>query len=40
MLENGKIIEQGSHRQLMKLEGKYAGLYTMQAKRYLEEEEA
>jgi ATP-binding cassette subfamily B protein len=40
MLENGKIIEQGSHRQLMKLDGKYAGLYTMQAKRYLEEEEA
>jgi ATP-binding cassette subfamily B protein len=40
MLENGKIIEQGSHRQLMKLEGKYAALYTMQAKRYLEEEEA
>jgi ABC-type multidrug transport system fused ATPase/permease subunit len=39
MLENGKIIEQGSHRQLMKLEGKYAALYTMQAKRYLEEEE-
>ena len=40
MLENGKIIEQGSHRQLMKLDGKYAGLYIMQAKRYLEEEEA
>jgi ABC-type multidrug transport system fused ATPase/permease subunit len=40
MLENGKIIEQGSHRQLMKVDGKYAALYTMQAKRYLEEEEA
>jgi ABC-type multidrug transport system fused ATPase/permease subunit len=39
MLEHGKIIEQGSHRELMKLSGKYAALYTMQAKRYLEEEE-
>lgn len=37
MLEHGKIIEQGSHRTLMQLNQKYAGLYTMQAKRYLEE---
>lgn len=36
MLENGKIIEQGSHRELMQLNGKYAELYRMQAKRYLE----
>jgi len=36
MLENGKIIEQGSHRELMQLNGKYAELYKMQAKRYLE----
>jgi ATP-binding cassette subfamily B protein len=36
MLEHGKIIEQGSHKQLMQLNGKYAELYTMQAKRYLE----
>ena len=36
MLEHGKIIEQGSHRKLMQLNGKYAELYTMQAKRYLE----
>jgi ABC-type multidrug transport system fused ATPase/permease subunit len=40
MLENGRIIEQGSHRELMKLDGKYAALYSMQAKRYLEEDEA
>jgi ABC-type multidrug transport system fused ATPase/permease subunit len=40
MLEGGKIIEQGSHRQLMLLKGKYAELYTMQANRYLEKEEA
>ncbi len=38
MLENGEIIEQGSHRQLMRLNGKYAQLYTMQANRYLEGE--
>lgn len=38
LLEHGKIIEQGSHRQLMQLGGKYADLYTMQAKRYLESE--
>lgn len=37
MLEHGKIIEQGSHRTLMQLGRKYAELYTMQAKRYLEE---
>lgn len=36
MLENGKIIELGSHKDLMQLNGKYAELYTMQAKRYLE----
>jgi ATP-binding cassette subfamily B protein len=37
MLEHGKIIEQGSHRELMLLTGKYAALYTMQANRYLED---
>lgn len=39
MLENGVIIEQGSHRELMKLNRKYAELYNMQASRYLENEE-
>lgn len=38
MLEHGKIIEQGSHKTLMQLNKKYAELYTMQAKRYLESE--
>lgn len=38
MLEHGRIIEKGSHKQLMLLTGKYEALYTMQAKRYLEEE--
>lgn len=38
MLENGRIIEQGSHKDLMALNAKYAELYTMQARRYLEGE--
>lgn len=38
MLEQGEIIEQGSHRELMALRRKYAELYTMQANRYLETE--
>lgn len=37
MLENGKIIEQGSHKELMTLDEKYAALYKMQAKRYVED---
>ena len=37
MLEHGQIIEPGSHRELMLLKGKYADLYNMQAKRYLED---
>ncbi|HTQ64303.1 MAG TPA: ATP-binding cassette domain-containing protein, partial [Puia sp.] len=40
MLERGKIIEQGSHSELMKLKGKYSELYVMQAKRYLENQSA
>jgi ATP-binding cassette subfamily B protein len=39
MMEHGRIIEQGSHRQLMNTGGQYADLYTMQANRYLESEE-
>ncbi|HEY9489367.1 MAG TPA: ABC transporter ATP-binding protein, partial [Chryseosolibacter sp.] len=36
MLENGQIIEQGSHKELMHFNRKYAELYNMQAKRYLD----
>ncbi|SRR5258706_1460241 len=39
MMERGEIIELGSHKELMLKKGKYADLYIMQAKRYLEEEE-
>jgi ABC-type multidrug transport system fused ATPase/permease subunit len=38
MLEHGALIEQGSHRDLMRQNGKYAALYKMQANRYLEPE--
>jgi len=36
VVENGMLIEQGNHAQLMKLGGKYAELFTTQAKRYME----
>jgi ATP-binding cassette subfamily B protein len=35
MLENGKVIEHGSHQQLMQQNGAYADMYTKQAKNYL-----
>ncbi len=37
MFENGEIIESGSHEELMKKNGRYAEMYSMQAKRYQEE---
>ena len=38
-LEHGEIIEQGTHEQLMKLNGKYAEMFDVQAKYYKEEEQ-
>lgn len=35
MLEQGRIIERGSHRELMELSGSYAGMYQKQAMNYL-----
>ena len=35
MLENGRIIEEGSHKELMKLDGSYAAMYKKQAMNYL-----
>ena len=35
VLDHGKIVEQGSHEQLMELGGRYAELFTLQAASYL-----
>ncbi|MEI6843589.1 MAG: ABC transporter ATP-binding protein [bacterium] len=34
VLENGKLIEEGSHKELTKLKGKYAELFNLQAERF------
>lgn len=34
VIDNGKIIEQGDHKSLMKLDGQYATLFNLQAKGY------
>lgn len=34
MLENGEIIEEGSHSELMKKNGKYAEMFNLQAEKY------
>lgn len=38
MFENGTVIEQGSHEELMRLNGKYAQMWKLQAQNYLAEE--
>jgi len=38
VLENGMLIEQGTHQELMAIDGKYAALFSTQAKRYFETE--
>ncbi len=37
MLENGRVIESGTHEELMQLGGKYAEMFNLQAEKYLEE---
>lgn len=37
MFENGTVIEEGSHAELMKLNGKYAEMWRVQAQNYLAE---
>ncbi|MBQ8209907.1 MAG: ABC transporter ATP-binding protein [Clostridia bacterium] len=34
MMENGEIVERGSHEELMKLNGKYAYMFNLQAEKY------
>ena len=36
VLESGKVIEEGTHRELMAKKGHYYNLFSTQAKRYLE----
>lgn len=38
MLEHGRIIEEGTHNELMAMNGKYAEMFILQAKSYREEE--
>ena len=38
VLEYGQVVEQGTHKELMALNGKYYELFSTQAKRYLESE--
>ena len=38
MMEKGKIIESGTHDELMELNGKYAEMFNLQAEKYLEEQ--
>lgn len=39
MLENGEVIEEGSHHELMEKNGKYAEMFRMQSEKYREEDE-
>lgn len=38
MLDRGRIVEDGSHEDLMRRDGLYAELFTLQAAAYLSEE--
>ena len=39
MLENGEVVEYGSHKELMEKNGKYADMFRKQAQNYIDLEE-
>ena len=39
VLEHGRVVEEGSHDDLLALDGRYAALFKLQAERFAEEEE-
>ena len=39
VLENGQVVESGTHKELMALGGKYCNLFSTQAKRYIESQD-
>jgi ATP-binding cassette subfamily B protein len=36
VFEQGRVVEEGTHRELMDARGEYSRLFTMQAEKYLE----
>jgi ATP-binding cassette subfamily B protein len=39
VLEHGKVVEQGTHQELLQANGRYAALFRLQAERFTEEDE-
>ena len=37
MIKDGIIVEEGTHKELMSINGKYANMYKEQARKYIED---